>query len=380
MEELNTIGTIEAFTHSLRGVMVLFFFYWSYRLYPFHRQWMARLLFWATFYVACCYVKDGLLMVEGWKNDPFLINLITVIDLPFVPLISAFFLEICYPGWLTRRYLAVAFTLQALLIPIYMLYPMEWVCRLAYALAFSIAWVTLILAVKRYCLYHRLDEKVFAYANDDNLQWIVWDCLLFFVTLLIYYGCFEKVTWGSELLFNAINLLMWYFPYRYVLETLRTLPLDSSEEKREMERMVEQSSPHTQAELSPNCLLTQAQIEQIGNLLQTSMEHEKIFLNPKLTLLELAYHIDINKTYLSFYLNQIEGVTFYEYMNRFRVEEACVRIDTMLSQQDRKPLSEVSRACGFNSVSTFNRAFFRLRGITPGDYLRQQQAKYNGWS
>ena len=89
MEELNTIGTIEAFTHSLRGVMVLFFFYWSYRLYPFHRQWMARLLFWATFYVACCYVKDGLLMVEGWKNDPFLINLITVIDLPFVPLISA---------------------------------------------------------------------------------------------------------------------------------------------------------------------------------------------------------------------------------------------------------------------------------------------------
>ena len=91
MEELNTIGTIEAFTHSLRGVMVLFFFYWSYRLYPFHRQWMARWLFWATFYVACCYVKDGLLMVEGWKNDPFLINLITVIDLPFVPLISAFF-------------------------------------------------------------------------------------------------------------------------------------------------------------------------------------------------------------------------------------------------------------------------------------------------
>ena len=124
-------------------------------------------------------------MVEGWKNDPFLINLITVIDLPFVPLISAFFLEICYPGWLTRRYLAVAFTLQALLIPIYMLYPMEWVCRLAYALAFSIAWVTLILVVKRYCLYRRLDEKVFAYANDDNLQWIVWVCLLFLVTLLI---------------------------------------------------------------------------------------------------------------------------------------------------------------------------------------------------
>ena len=163
-----------------------------------------------------------------------------------------------------------------------------------------------------------------------------------------------------------------------------------------MERMVEQpiktevenpsvepsdSSPRCpHAELSADSLLTQAQIEQIGDLLQKSMEHEKIFLNPKLTLPELAFHIDMNKTYLSFYLNQIEGVTFYEYLNRLRVEEVCVRIDTMLSQHDRKPLSEVSRECGFNSMSTFNRAFTRLRGITPGDYLRQQQARYYGWS
>ena len=68
-----TIGTTEALAHSLRSINTLFFFYCSYQLYPYIRHLrMVRMLFFATLYVACSYVKDSLLLVEAWKNDPFL--------------------------------------------------------------------------------------------------------------------------------------------------------------------------------------------------------------------------------------------------------------------------------------------------------------------
>ena len=73
MEQISTIDTVEAFAHCLRGITALFFFYWSYQLYPYIRHLrMVRMLFFATLYVACSYVKDSLLLVEAWKNDPFL--------------------------------------------------------------------------------------------------------------------------------------------------------------------------------------------------------------------------------------------------------------------------------------------------------------------
>ena len=104
------------------------------------------------------------------------------------------------------------------------------------------------------------------------------------------------------------------------------------------------------------------------------MEEDRVFLDPKLSLQSLALHVGQNRTYVSYYLNHSLKMTFYEYLNRYLVEEACVRIQDM-TQDERKPLVAISQECGFNSFSTFNRAFSKLKGVTPGDYVRQQQAR-----
>lgn len=378
MEELNTIGTMEAFTHSLRSVMALFFFYWSYRLYPYRRQWMVRLLFYATFYIACCYVKDGLLMVEGWKNDPFLINLINVIDLPFVPLTCAFFVEVCVPRFAHPWGVAGLFALQALFIPAYFIYPEEIVCLVAYVVAFAVAWMTLLFTIGYWYWYRRYEE--YAYVKYFPMKWVCYVCLLFFVTLLTYYGCFEESTWRGELLFNSLSLLMWSYPYWYASRIAQAMadsglkyeePLAQSveeavpvaeavQEEMAQEEMAEEENPPIPEELA----------HRIATLLLRSMEEDRLFLNPKLTIMDVAKHIEVNKTYISYYLNRCEGINFYDYVNRFRIEEACVLMGEM-TVKNRKLLVDVAELSGFKSFSTFYRSFAKFKGVTPGEYARQ---------
>ena len=85
------------------------------------------------------------------------------------------------------------------------------------------------------------------------------------------------------------------------------------------------------------------------------------------TLKEVAAASGTNMTYLSIYLNHYQHLTFYDYVNRFRVEEACHLIDEM-SSTGRINMTEVAQRSGFNSVSTFNRNFKKTKGITPKEY------------
>src|SRR6185295_7103313 len=60
------------------------------------------------------------------------------------------------------------------------------------------------------------------------------------------------------------------------------------------------------------------------------------------------------------------GRTFVEYLTELRVGSAC----RLLVETDRT-VTEVCFAAGFNNVSTFNRRFLELKGMTPRDFRRQ---------
>ena len=102
--------------------------------------------------------------------------------------------------------------------------------------------------------------------------------------------------------------------------------------------------------------------------LDVCMNQSKMYLNPKLSLQDMAAEIGTNRTYLSEYLNTTLNMTFYEYVNEFRVREACRIMDAMTAD-DRKSMTEIAELAGFNSISTFNRSFRKMKGVTPGQYV-----------
>lgn len=104
-------------------------------------------------------------------------------------------------------------------------------------------------------------------------------------------------------------------------------------------------------------------VYKFANILEETILKKKLYKNPTLTLQELALEFGTNRTYLSQYFNNELHTTFYEYINSLRVKYA-----ERLLRSENIPILTVCERSGFNSVSTFHRAFRRIHGCTPSVY------------
>ena len=72
-----TLPTIEAFAHYMRGAITLFFIFWCFKLYAYRRRnRMMRLLFYATVFLAFSHLKDSVFLFDLWKNSMRLNDLV----------------------------------------------------------------------------------------------------------------------------------------------------------------------------------------------------------------------------------------------------------------------------------------------------------------
>ena len=387
------MNTVEAFAHEMRGGITLFFLFWCFKLYPYaHRNRMMRLLFICTLWITIGHLKDSVFLIEAWKNSVWLNNVTNVIDLIFIPLTCAFFLEATRPGFSTTPRVAIAVGVQALFIPAYLLWPTDGVLMSAYYVAYAMGVLTTASVIHFAARYHRYLSTHYSYVENLDVRWVVVSCLAFFSSLIIYDLAFDQTSWLSEALYNLYSLVLWTFLFVYAKrhKALRWLqPKRKNETQREaaatqcvLEERMDSTEPDALEERSEGeCIEEEEAIiesdeetstvtineEQIARQLTEIMTQRQLYLNPKLTLKEVAAAIGTNMTYLSIYLNHYQHLTFYDYVNRFRVEEACHLIDEM-SSTGRINMTEVAQRSGFNSVSTFNRNFKKTKGITPKEY------------
>lgn len=96
-------------------------------------------------------------------------------------------------------------------------------------------------------------------------------------------------------------------------------------------------------------------------------EKEKCYLNPELTLSELATKLDTNTSVLSAVINSGFGKNFNDFVNEYRVEA----FKRKAAAPDSKHLTLLAIAfdCGFNSKATFNRAFKKVTDVSPKAFL-----------
>lgn len=99
------------------------------------------------------------------------------------------------------------------------------------------------------------------------------------------------------------------------------------------------------------------------------MRSELAFLEPELSLLELAKRIEVSQHTLSQTLNVHFGLSFFEYINSLRVQEVqrCFADPAYADQS----ILEIALASGFSSKATFNATFKRLTGLTPSENRSQ---------
>lgn len=103
----------------------------------------------------------------------------------------------------------------------------------------------------------------------------------------------------------------------------------------------------------------------------TEMKTNKSYLNPDVSLNSIADQIQTNRQYLSGAINDIRGQSFTKYINQFRVAKA----KELLASPGYKmySLEKIAQDSGFNSLSTFQRAFREFEGISPSKFRAKNQ-------
>lgn len=86
------------------------------------------------------------------------------------------------------------------------------------------------------------------------------------------------------------------------------------------------------------------------------------------SLSELADFTSYHYVYLSKYFKGCVGISFTDYVNRYRINEACY----LFRNNPKQTILQTAFDCGFDSLRTFNRNFKRIMGMTPSQY----QAKF----
>jgi len=109
---------------------------------------------------------------------------------------------------------------------------------------------------------------------------------------------------------------------------------------------------------------------EIHEKLNQVMIDEKLFKESELTLDELSKALDVQPNYISQVINEREGVNFYDYVNKLRVEE--FKKISVLPENQNFTLISLAYECGFNSKSAFNRIFKKMTDLSPSEYTKSQ--------
>ena len=88
--------------------------------------------------------------------------------------------------------------------------------------------------------------------------------------------------------------------------------------------------------------------------------------NSDISLQAIADELHVSRCYISRLFSRRLHIGFNDYINSLRVRNAC----EMLKTTDLS-VTEVAYAVGYNSVRTFDRAFFNTRQMTPKEYRQK---------
>lgn len=112
------------------------------------------------------------------------------------------------------------------------------------------------------------------------------------------------------------------------------------------------------------------ELEKWKDKLLAQMENEKPYLEAELSLAELATRLKTNTSVLSKVINDGTGRNFNDFINSYRVEEVMNKLRA--GEQERQTLLGIAYDCGFNSKATFNRAFKKITGLSPKEWMDNQ--------
>ena len=309
---------------------------------------LKRILGWTLLFWFAMHMKDLLLLDVSTADYDYMQKLLMSFDMLAVPTCAFLLLELVHPGWLTWRKAILHEALFLLFPLLYWAWPVQiiFTTNLVAALLYSLSVIFhLFHAIPE---YNRMLSENYSYTDAIDLVWL-WKLLIFFIFFLVVwaYSCI-RLSADADILYNMASCGLWAV-ICYYIDRQETLPLGEAESPDDTEEQTNEAN-HRPA---------------FAERLEELFTVQQLWLNPRLTIHDVAQALGTNRTYLSDYLNRSLGTTFYEYVNAYRIRAVAERL---ASPSCTLTIEAVAESCGFNSVSTFRRVFIRHYGCTPNRY------------
>lgn len=245
----------------------------------------------------------------------------------------------------------------------------------------------LILSLRTYKKYKRISYDVISFADSVMFKWAQ-RFLIAFLLLLMIRGLFfilnpEWDEFGRKFwYYMCYSILFYYISISGYTNTVSSvisfedlsLKPDAGF-KSEHEPIVENNSENANVidehnslgkkEPLPDLDIWKASVEQL-------MLVDKLFENPELTLTEVAAQLGTHPKKVSQVINQGFNMNFNDFVNHYRTKSVMKKLQE--GEHTVQTLLSIGFESGFNSKSTFNRAFKRYTSLTPKEYIE----KYHG--
>ena len=105
--------------------------------------------------------------------------------------------------------------------------------------------------------------------------------------------------------------------------------------------------------------------------LETLMENEKPYLDSDIRMDDLAEMLDIPRHHASQVINEHFKSNFFDFINGYRVKEAELALKEL---GEKITIQQVAYQSGFNTRTSFYKAFKKVNGITPKEYRELNMA------
>lgn len=351
------------------------------------------------------YVKDLIFIGNTYYGSRLEEQYASSIDLLTLPMYAIVLVEACRPLWMNWSRAFCFYIPFVVLMVAFWVHPVPLAYHAMHFAAILCAVFILLWALRELPRFERALKEEYSYAEYINLHWLRGVILLFFCLLMlwVYDSMASGVRYDNLVLFNS--LVMWiaacfcFYRQSVVINAVKSYFVEPSEDNAEtnldapendldkaMAHLAaagaDQNAPH--AHTQPESVAeTVAEPQPVAeqpvepepeelNLQQEAafaermyllFEKEHVYLNPRLRLSELAMLLGTNRTYLSQYFNQNCESTFYDFVNDYRIHHA-----KLLLHSTDDTLETIAMNSGFNSLSTFRRAFVQREGMSPIEF------------
>lgn len=351
------------------------------------------------------YVKDLIFIGNTYYSSRLEEQYASSIDLLTLPMYAIVLVEACRPLWMNWSRAFCFYIPFVVLMVEFWVHPVPLAYHAMHFAAILCAVFILLWALRELPRFERALKEEYSYAEYINLHWLRGVILLFFCLLMlwVYDSMASGVRYDNIFLFNS--LVMWiaacfcFYRQSVVINAVKSYFVEPSEDNAETnldaaEADLDKATAHLEAaEADQNAPHAHTQPENVAETVAEPQpvaeqpvepepeelklqqeaafaermyllfEKEHVYLNPRLRLSELAMLLGTNRTYLSQYFNQNCESTFYDFVNDYRIHHA-----KLLLHSTDDTLETIAMNSGFNSLSTFRRAFVQREGMSPIEF------------